>query len=65
MRAIEEGVMLLCETGDRYVAAGDTASAATYGAKADALEERARVVHESVLASDPFSGDKLREQGDG
>ncbi|HEX8387132.1 MAG TPA: chemotaxis protein CheB [Rubricoccaceae bacterium] len=65
MRAIEEGVMLLRETGGRYAAAGDAAAASTYAAKADALEERARVVHESVLASDQFSGDKLREQGDG
>jgi two-component system chemotaxis response regulator CheB len=61
MRGIEEGVMLLRETGGKYAAAGDAGAAATYAAKADELEERARVVHESVLASDQFSGDKLHE----
>ncbi len=59
LRAIEESIMLLNNTGDHFAAGNHPKLAALYFKKAKEAEERARLVREAILSNERLSNDSL------
>ena len=59
MRILEEGVMLLQNTGAAFAEAGNARLAEAYWHKAEALEERSRMYFSGVTDSATLSRDRV------
>jgi two-component system, chemotaxis family, protein-glutamate methylesterase/glutaminase len=62
IRALEEGILLLNNMGDHYAEANSPKLAARYFQQAQAISERARVLHAMISSGESLSSGRFREE---